>query len=154
MHIAIARFGTVPAERDKDFRDWFTRSNDQLRAVAGLRSRRLLRAPDGSYTALVEHDGASTFAAMRAAEAVSMIREGLGQILNDVPQAMTYEVVADFSPAKKCCGDDPGTNRREGATQAHPSGARCHGDRPNGDDGSDDGRSESRRWGRPSPLID
>jgi len=154
MHIAIARFGTVPAERDKDFRDWFTRSNDQLRAVAGLRSRRLLRAPDGSYTALVEHASASSFAAMRAAEVVSMIREGLGQILNDVPQAMTYEVVADFSPAETCCGEGPGTNRREGATQAHPSGACCHGDRPNGDDGSDDGRSESRRWGRPSPLID
>lgn len=38
---------------------------------------------------------------MRAAEAVSMIREGLGQILNDVPQAMTYEVVADFSLPKR-----------------------------------------------------
>lgn len=78
MHIAIARFGTVPAERDKDFRDWFTRSNDQLRAVAGLRSRRLLRAPDGSYTALVEYDSAGAFAAMRQAEAVSMIDRGLG----------------------------------------------------------------------------
>ena len=49
MHIAIARFPAVPAERDKDFRDWFAWSNDQLRGMIGLRGRRLLRATDGSY---------------------------------------------------------------------------------------------------------
>ncbi|MHB8184592.1 MAG: hypothetical protein ACYDDU_00645 [Dermatophilaceae bacterium] len=59
-------FPTVPAELDKDFRDWFAWSNDQLREfawsndqlreTAGLKGRRLLRAPDGSYTALVEHE--------------------------------------------------------------------------------------------------
>lgn len=58
MHIATARFPTVPAELDKDFRDWFAWSNDQLRGTAGLKARRLVCAPDGSYTVLVEHEGA------------------------------------------------------------------------------------------------
>ena len=64
MHIAITRFPAVPAERDKDFRDWFARSNQQLHAMVGLRGRRLLRATDGSYTAVVEHDSASSFATL------------------------------------------------------------------------------------------
>ena len=97
MYIAIARFPPVPAERDKDFRDWFAWSNDQLREVAGLKARRLLRASDGSYTALVEHESASTFAAMHTAEPVSNIHERLGQILDDGPQATKYDVVVDFS---------------------------------------------------------
>lgn len=92
MYVAIAQF-TVPTERDKDFRDWFARSNVQLRETAGLISRRLLRTPDGSYTALVEHENASTFAAMHTAEAISMIQQGLGQILNDSLQATAYDVV-------------------------------------------------------------
>jgi hypothetical protein len=95
VHIAIARFPAVPAERDKDFRDWFAWSNDQLRATVGLRGRRLLRAPDGSYTALMEHDSASSFAAMRKAEAISMIQHGLGRILSDRRQAIRYDVLVD-----------------------------------------------------------
>jgi len=108
MHIAIAQFAVVPAHLDKDFRDWFARSNDQLRGMAGLRSRRLLRAPDGSYTALVEHDSASTFAAMHTAEAVSMINQGLGQILNDRSPAMRYDVLVDFPTADTCCCEEHG----------------------------------------------
>ena len=77
MHIAIARFPAVPAERDKDFREWFAGSNDQLRTMVGLRGRRLLRSPDGSCTALVEHDCANSFAARPRAQAISMIHHGL-----------------------------------------------------------------------------
>lgn len=137
MHIAIARFGTVPAERDKDFQDWFTRSNDELRA-AGLRSRRLLRAPDGSYTALVEHDSASAFAAMLKAEAVSMIHRGLGPILNDRRQALRYDVLVDFPTAEACRCDGHGTCSCEGVETepglqlgsdgAVPAAVNCGGD--------------------------
>jgi len=116
MHIAIARFPAVPAEHDKDFRDWFAWSNDQLRGMVGLRGRRLLRAPDGSYTALVEHDSASAFAAMLKAEAVSMIHRGLGPILNDRRQAMSYDVLVDFPTAERCRCDGSGTCSCEGAT--------------------------------------
>ena len=114
MHIAIARFPAVPAEHDKDFRDWFAWSNDQLRGMVGLRGRRLLRAPDGSYIALVEHDSAGAFAAMHKAEAVSMIHRGLGRILNDRRQAMRYDVLVDFPTAEACCCDGHGTCGCEG----------------------------------------
>ena len=125
MYIAIARFPTVPAERDKDFRDWFVWSNDQLRDTPGLKSRRLLRAPDGSYTALVEHQDAGTFAAMHAAEQVSMIHEQLEKIVNDGPQATRYDVVVDFSTAQTCCGGGHGTSIHEGVAPAHVSGGCC-----------------------------
>lgn len=117
MHIAIARFPAVSAERDKDFREWFAWSNDQLRAMVGLRGRRLLRAPDGSYTALVEHDSAGSFAAMRKAEAISMIHRGLGGILSDSRQAMRYDVLVDSPTAEtSCCGGHE-TCGCEGAAQ-------------------------------------
>ena len=106
MHIAITRFPAVPAERDKDFRDWFARSNEQLRAVVGLRGLRLMRAPDGFYTAMVEHDSASSFADMRKAEAISMIDHGLGRILSDSREAMSYDVLEGFRTAETCSGDD------------------------------------------------
>lgn len=120
MHIAIARFPAVPAERDKDFRDWFAWSNDQLRGMVGLRGRRLLRAPDGSYIALVEHDSAGAFAAMHKAEAVSMIHRGLGRILNDRRQAMRYDVLVDFPTAEACCCDGNGTCGCEGDNAGRP----------------------------------
>lgn len=124
MHIAIARFPAVPAERDNNFRDWFTWSNDQLRGTEGLKTRRLLCAPDGSYTALVEHENAATFAAMHKAEAVTVIQEGLRRILTDAPQGTSYEVVVDSSTAKKCCGGH-GASSREGAKPAQGSGGCC-----------------------------
>jgi len=123
MHIAIARFPAVPTERDKDFRDWFAWSNDQLRGMVGLRGRRLLRAADGSYIALVEHDSASAFAAMHKAEAVSMIHRGLGRILNDRRQAMRYDVLVDFPTAEACCCIGHGTCSCEGAAGT-PGGTR------------------------------
>jgi len=163
MYIAIARFPAVPAERDRDFRDWFAWSNDQLRGMAGLRGRRLLRASDGSYTALVEHESASTFAAMSAAEAVSMIHEGLGKILSDRPQAMTYDVVVDFSPTdfsttETCCGPGKGTGTRDGDVPAQGSCTSqasctcCHNDHPHRDDDSDAG-GMSHEPGRRLSLI-
>jgi len=115
MHIAIARFAVVPAELDKDFRDWFAWSNDQLRGMVGLRGRRLLRASDGSYTALVEHDSAATFAAMHRAEAISMINQGLGRILNDCSRAMKYDVLVDFPAAETCCCDQHRARGCEGS---------------------------------------
>ena len=119
MHIAIARFPAVPPEHDRHFRDWFAWSNDQFREMGGLRGRRLLRAPDGSYTALVEHDSAGAFAAMLKAEAVSMIHWGLGPILNDRRQAMSYDVLVDFPTADGCRCDGDGTCSCDGA-EAEP----------------------------------
>lgn len=75
MPIAIARFPPVPAERDQVFRDWFVWSNDQLDSIVGLKTRRVLRGPDGSYTALVEHESADKSAAMHTAGSVAKIHD-------------------------------------------------------------------------------
>lgn len=125
MHIAIARFPSVPAARDQDFRDWFAWSNDQLRDVAGLKARRLLRGPDGSYTALVEHESADTFAAMHTAGPVSKIHEQLGEILDDTAEATKYDVVVDYPASGGCCGGRPGASSHEDAPQAPVSGGCC-----------------------------
>ena len=127
MHISIVRFPTVTDELDKDFRDWFASSNDQLRGSAGLKGRRLLRAPDGSYTAVMEHESASTFAAVHAAEAVSMVRSGLGHILSDCPQAMTYEDVVAFATSGGCSTVGQGTGSRDDGGQTHVSVGCCGG---------------------------
>lgn len=103
MRFAITRFPTVPTRRDQDFRDWFATSNDELRDTAEVKSRRLLRAADGTYTALVEHRGASTLAVLHKAEAVSMIQAGLGSILSDRLEATEYDVVVDSFPIETCC---------------------------------------------------
>lgn len=125
MYIAIAHFPTVPAERDNDFRDWFAWSNEQLRHTAGLKDRRLLRAQNGSYIALVEHESASTFAAMHSVEAVSMIHAGLGSILSDGPQATKYDVVVGFSTSGGCCSGGMAAARYDGAAQTQVVGGCC-----------------------------
>ncbi len=127
MHISIVRFPTVTDEQDKDFRDWFTSSNDQLRGSAGLKGRRLLRAPDGSYTAVMEHESAGTFAAAHAAEAVSMVQSGLGQILSECPPAMTYEDVVAFAASGGRCTVGQRTDSPDDAAQTHVSVGCCAG---------------------------
>ena len=90
MHIALARF---PAELDRDFRDWFAWANDQLSETAGLKNRGLLRAVDGSYAALMEHESADRG-----------------------PQATRYAVVVDFASSGSCCGNGNGANCHEGTS--------------------------------------
>ncbi len=115
MFIAIARFPEVPTEREAEFRAWFAWSNDQLREVDGLQGRRLLRAADGSYTALVEHKNAETFAAMRATDAASQVHALLGELLLDGSAATNYEVVADLAKSGSCCGG----KREQGDARRH-----------------------------------
>ncbi|MDQ2756817.1 MAG: hypothetical protein M3Y71_09675 [Actinomycetota bacterium] len=112
MFIAIAKLPEVPTERDVEFQAWFAWSNDQLRDTDGLRGRRLLRAADGSYTALVEHDNAETWAAMHATEAASRVDAHLRELVPAEPAVTTYEVVADLSGSGSCCG---GTSGHEGS---------------------------------------
>jgi hypothetical protein len=44
--------------------EWFQRSNKVYQDFPGFVSRRLLRSTDGSYAAIVEHEGETTFMAM------------------------------------------------------------------------------------------
>lgn len=108
MFVAIARFPEVPGQREEEFQAWFAWSNDQLREIDGLVGRRLLRAADGSYSAVVEHQSAATFAAMHATKAASQVHARLGEILEGEPLATKYEVVVDLAKPRSCCGGGGG----------------------------------------------
>jgi len=108
MFVAIARFPDVPTAREAEFRAWFAWSNDQLREIDGLKGRRLLQAADGSFTALVEHQSADTFAAMHASKVAAHVHAQLGELLLEGPGATTYEVVMDLAKSGSCCGGTSG----------------------------------------------
>lgn len=112
MFVAMARFTDVRNEQDQEFQAWFAWSNEQLRDIDGLKGRRLLRAPDGTYTALVEHQSAETFAAMHTSEVAALVHARLADIVNDEPQAATFEVIVDRSTSGSCCGGTGGTGQR------------------------------------------
>ena len=97
VFVAIARFPEAPTQREAEFRAWFAWSNDQLRDIDGLKARRLLRASDGSYTALVKHKSAETLATMRATEVAPQVHAQLQELLLDEPAATMYEAVADLA---------------------------------------------------------
>jgi heme-degrading monooxygenase HmoA len=104
MFVAIARFPEIPFERGAEFRAWFAWSNGQLRGADGLRSRQLLRAEDGSYSALVEHDNADTYAAMHSTAVASRVHARLAEVLEHGPSATNYEVVVDLAWFGSCSG--------------------------------------------------
>lgn len=108
MFVAIAQFPEVPTERVEEFQAWFAWSNGLLREIDGLQGRRLLRAANGTYTALVEHQSAETFAAMHLTEVASQVHARLGQVLHGEPVATKYEVVADLAKSGSCCGGGGG----------------------------------------------
>jgi heme-degrading monooxygenase HmoA len=108
MFVAIARFPTIPTEREDELQAWFAWSNDQLREIDGLKGRRLLRDPDGTYMALVEHESAGTFDAMHATEAAARVHARLAEVIIDEPRAKKYQVVVDFAKAEACCGGSGG----------------------------------------------
>ena len=134
MFVAIAQFPEVPAEREGELQAWFAWSNEQLREIDGLQGRRLLRAADGTYTALVEHRSAETFAAMHLTEVASLVHARFGQVLHGEPAATKYEVVADLAKSGTCCGGgghgDQGGHDRAlagGRVELQVAGGCCQG---------------------------
>ncbi|WP_407343452.1 hypothetical protein [Pengzhenrongella phosphoraccumulans] len=133
MFVAIARFPEVSAERRAGFEAWFVWSIDEWREVDGLTGRRLLRASDGTYATVVEHESAQTFAAMNATGVAAHVQSRLRKILKDAPVTATHEVVVDLAVSGSCCG---GTGGGGGAyqivalpvvTAAAESGGCCRG---------------------------
>lgn len=124
MFIALVRFPEVPTDRDVDFQDWFTWSSQQLAGAEGLRSRRLLRSPDGQYSALVEHESAATFAAMHAAPIVARIQARLLHIVPEQPHSTQFHVIAESSaePVMGPCCADGGTAEHDHRPQPAAGG--------------------------------
>jgi heme-degrading monooxygenase HmoA len=108
MFVATARFPEVAFEREAEFLAWFAWSNGQLRGIDGLRGRRLLRAQDGSYTALVEHENADTFAAMHATDVAARVHARLREVLDDEPVTTAFDVVENLAKSGACCAGGAG----------------------------------------------
>ncbi len=108
MFVAMARFAGVRNEREQEFQAWFAWSSEKLRDIDGLKGRRLLRASDGTYTALVEHQSGETFAAMNTTEVATQVHARLADIVNDEPRATTFKVIADLPTSGSCCGGTGG----------------------------------------------
>ena len=108
MFVATAQFPEIPTEQEEEFQAWFAWSNGQLRGIDGLQGRRLLRAGDGTYIALVEHKSAETFAAMHLTEVGSLVHARLREVVGDEPLATKYEVVEDLAESGSCCGGGGG----------------------------------------------
>ena len=102
MFVAVVRFSPVPAGGEAVLQEWFAWSNGRLRDAPGLRSRRLLRADDGTYLALVEHESAAGFKEMHAGPVAREVHARLHRVLDVEPRPEFYEVVEDA--AAGCCG--------------------------------------------------
>lgn len=134
MFIALVQFPDVPIDRDTEFQDWFAWSNQQLAGAAGLRGRRLLRATDGGYRALVEHDSTESFAAMHSAPVVEQIQARLHEIVPEPPRATQFDVIFGTVDEGCCAKDDYGHDDEDArsAPEADSRGvalghACCHG---------------------------
>lgn len=66
-----------------------------------------MRAADGTYTALVDHQSPETFAAMHLTKVAALVHARLGHVQTE-PMATPYEVVSDFAKSGSCCGGDGG----------------------------------------------
>lgn len=71
----------------------FAESQEELGGSEGLISRRLLRAPDGSYMAVVEHDSRRTLAAMRQRPEHGRWHARLTSLMDGPPEHSEFEPV-------------------------------------------------------------
>jgi heme-degrading monooxygenase HmoA len=93
MFIAMITFPIKPG-KDKDFREWFARTNREFAGHKGLINRRLLKSEDsGSYVLMVEHDTHETFIAGSSHPDHVKAGEQLPSMLAGEPVPQFYEVI-------------------------------------------------------------
>ena len=93
MFVNLVRF-PVPADgAEAAFVEWFDRSNTVYRDFPGFVSRRLLRAADGSYAAVVEHESEATFMAMHTSPERQRMWAEVEPLLQGGPEPAFFEVV-------------------------------------------------------------
>jgi len=130
MFVAVVHFPPVPAERDRELREWFAWSNDQLRSSVGLAGRRLLRDSEGALVGLVEHESAATFAQMHNGPAARVVQQRLEAIIDGGPRVDVYEVVEAATIAGCCDGTDGDADtaaRGNVEVRAATGAGCCHG---------------------------
>jgi len=95
MFVNLIRFPALHPGREEAFLEWFKRSNRVYRDFPGFRSRRLLRAADGSYAAVVEHESEQTFMAMHTSPERAGLWADVEPLVQERPQPAFYDVVEE-----------------------------------------------------------
>jgi antibiotic biosynthesis monooxygenase (ABM) superfamily enzyme len=95
MFVNIVQFPKVKADKDAEFRQWFSDSNDAYAKHAGFIRRLLLRPRDGgNYVAVVEHESHETFMAMHTSSTQAELRRRVAPFFDGNPQPAFYDVVS------------------------------------------------------------
>jgi antibiotic biosynthesis monooxygenase (ABM) superfamily enzyme len=93
MFVNLVRFPAPRQGQEAAFVEWFERSNKVYRNFSGFRSRTLLRAVDGSYAAVVEHESETTFMAMHTSPERAGMWAEVEPLLQGRPEPAFFDVV-------------------------------------------------------------
>ena len=80
---------------EEDFTNWFTESNKVLSSFPGFVSRRLLRAHDGGYRIIVEHESKETFIRMHNSPEHEKLHPAGHSFMSSDPARKTFLVAAE-----------------------------------------------------------
>ena len=94
MFLVIISFPPVKAEKDAEFRKWFSETNQEFANFKGFVRRRLLKPLEqGNYTAIVEFENQDAFKAMNSSPAHGKASERVRPLFEGNPTPHFYEVV-------------------------------------------------------------
>lgn len=80
---------------EEDFKRWFSESNRVLEGFPGFVSRRFLKAHDGSYRIIVEHESKETFIKMHNSPEHERLHPAGHSFMSADPVRKTFSVAAE-----------------------------------------------------------
>ncbi len=98
MFVNLVRFPALVEGREAAFVEWFEHSNIVYLEFPGFVLRRLLRAADGSYAAVVEHESEATFMAMHTSPERQRMWDEVEPLLEGLPEPAFFDVVDEALP--------------------------------------------------------
>ena len=94
MFVVIINFPPIKAGKDKEFREWFEWSNNELSKFKGFINRRLLKPlKEGNYAAIIEHESYDTFMAVQKTPFHDEAGKKVAPLLDGSPNPVFYEVL-------------------------------------------------------------
>ena len=94
MFVVIISFPPIKAEKDAEFREWFSQTNKEFANFKGFIGRRLLKPlAQGNYAAIVEFENQDAFKAMNSSPAHGKASERVRPLFEGNPTPQFYEVI-------------------------------------------------------------
>lgn len=94
MFVVIISFPPIKAEKDAEFREWFSQTNREFANFKGFIGRRLLKPlAQGNYAAIVEFENQDAFKAMNSSPAHGKASERVRPLFEGNPSPQFYEVI-------------------------------------------------------------